>query len=204
MKLAIVPLVFAPAVAAQGDYTAQPQTAEPMVTPMATPIPQVSMPTTMPPTRMSGHDTASLLSRLVSFFDLTHVSTSLSTMPVLMAMVYNPDVGKFVFLSSSVVNSGDTSYVPVCSTDTIISAGTSPVLAQDQSDACPYGIQLTPMPSNAASTLLKTVRIKLRIFQSLFKPAFWRGGMHFKGMRPDYPGMQMMQTKPSVPMMEAS
>ncbi|KAJ1778177.1 hypothetical protein LPJ54_001877, partial [Coemansia sp. RSA 1824] len=113
MKLAITSLIFAVAVAAQGDFTPQPAAIESAPGPMATAMPQVSMPTTMPSTTMGGQDTMSLLTRLVSFFDLTRVSASLTTMPVLMASVYDPTSNKFTFLSSSLVQSGDASYVPV-------------------------------------------------------------------------------------------
>ncbi|KAJ2118350.1 hypothetical protein IW139_002196 [Coemansia sp. RSA 353] len=195
MKLAITSLIFAVAVAAQGDFTPQPAAVESAPGPMATAMPQVSMPTTMPSTTMGGQDTVSLLTRLVSFFDLTRVSASLTTMPVLMASVYDPTSNKFTFLSSSLVQSGDASYVPVCSIDSITSAGSTPVLAQGQSDVCPYGIQLTPMPSNVAARLFKVLRIKVKLFLSLLKPSFWFGRTSFGGM---HNTAQMMQNQPMM------
>ncbi|KAJ2201912.1 hypothetical protein EV180_007672, partial [Coemansia sp. RSA 518] len=61
------------------------------------------------------------------------------------------------------------------------------------SDVCPYGIQLTPMPSNVVARLFKVLRIKVKLFLSLLKPSFWFGRTSFGGM---HNTAQMMQNQP--------
>ncbi|KAJ2826605.1 hypothetical protein IWW50_002283, partial [Coemansia erecta] len=145
MKLAIIPLVFAAAVLAQGDMSTPPaaeSTPAPMETaagsapvPMetvaeGTPVPESPMPTSLPSTHIGGYDTMSLVSRLMSYFDFTHVDATVASTPVVMAGVYDPTTGKFTVLSANVVQSGDAYYVPVCSTDSIVPAGDVPVATQ--------------------------------------------------------------------------
>ncbi|KAJ1840826.1 hypothetical protein LPJ70_004477 [Coemansia sp. RSA 2708] len=214
MKLAITPLVFAAAVMAQGYSTAPapegtesapaPEGTESMPAPEATgsmpipeatgsmPIPEVSMPTILSETQIGGgsQDVFSLLSRLISYFDLSRVSASMSSVPVIIGTVYDPVMNKFTFLSSGVVQSGDSYYVPVCPVADIVAAGMNPVMSQ--SSACTYGMQLTPMPSNAASGLFKVLRLKIRLFLSLLKPSFWLGRAAQGSAQMTRPGAQLM------------
>ncbi|KAJ2125326.1 hypothetical protein IW147_000972 [Coemansia sp. RSA 720] len=205
MKFAIVSLVFAAVVLAQGELStppaaestvapvestvepAEPTGEEPEGTPVETPMPQISMPST----QVSMHDPMSLISRLMSFFDFTHMDVNVASAPVMMATVYDPRTNKFTALSANVVQSGDAYYMPVCSTDSIVAAGDAPAMTQGAT--CSYGIQLTPMPSNAASTLYSLLRTKLRLILSLAKPSFggmgsFRPGMNMGSFRP---GMNM-------------
>ncbi|KAJ2131477.1 hypothetical protein GGF48_001521 [Coemansia sp. RSA 921] len=185
MKFAIVSLVFAAVVLAQGELSTPPAAEstvapvestvapaestgeQPAGTPAETPMPQISMPST----HVGTNDPMSLISRLMSYFDFTRMDVNVASAPVIMATVYDPTTNKFTTLSAHVMQSGDAYYVPVCSTDSIIAAGEVPVMTQDAT--CRYGIQLTPMPSNAASTLYSLLRTKLRLILSLAKPSFW-------------------------------
>ncbi|KAJ2832420.1 hypothetical protein J3B01_004878 [Coemansia erecta] len=230
MKFAIVSLVFAAVVLAQGELSTPPaaestvapaelaaapveSTAapvesttepaestgeEPEGTPVETPMPQISMPST----QVGTNDPMSLISRLMSFFDFTRMDVNVASAPVIMATIYDPTTNKFTALSANVVQSGDAYYVPVCSTDSIIAAEEVPVMTQ--SATCSYGIQLTPMPSNAASTLYSLLRTKLRLILSLAKPSFWgmgsfRPGM---GMGSFRPGMNVGSFRPGMNMGE--
>ncbi|KAJ2503325.1 hypothetical protein GGH96_000346 [Coemansia sp. RSA 1972] len=203
MKFAIVSLVFAAVVLAQGELSTPPaaestvalveSTAapaestgeQPAGTPVETPMPQISMPST----QVGMNDPMSLISRLMSFFDFTRMDVNVASDPVMMATVYDPTTNKFTALSAHVMQSGNAYYVPVCSTDSIVAAGDAPVMTQGAT--CSYGIQLTPMPSNAASTLYSLLRTKLRLILSLARPSFW-------GMSSFRPGMDMSSFRPGM------
>ncbi|KAJ2083281.1 hypothetical protein H4R24_000928 [Coemansia sp. RSA 988] len=209
MKLAITSIVFVAAVALAQDNVSMPPAAE-ASSPAAEVSPtiegQVSpgmeMPTALPAIPMGGDRTASLLARLASFFDMSHVSSDVASMPVVMSKVYDPATGKFVMLSAGVMQSGSAYYVPVCTVDAIASAGTSPVAAV-QPDACSFGVQLTPVPSNAAVALYRVIRTSFKAIMSAARPSFMgfgrsssMGAMHTQA------GVQMaMPTEPSVPQM---
>ncbi|KAJ2476333.1 hypothetical protein IWW56_004978 [Coemansia sp. RSA 2131] len=176
MKFAILPLVFAAAVASQGEAPAF-----------------EAMPSTIhqPQPITSGSDAVSLLTRLMSFFDLSHIASTVTTTPVTITHVYDPSTSKFTHLSASVVTAGDSYYVPVCPVNAIVAAGSTPAVAQ--SDACAFGIQLTPMPSNAAASVFRVLRTKIELFMSLAKQSSgWQGSFSGKGMRQAPPHAPMM------------
>ncbi|KAJ2499831.1 hypothetical protein GGH96_003174 [Coemansia sp. RSA 1972] len=176
MKFAILSPVFAAAVFGQGEapgFEAMPPTIH------------------QPQPITSGSDVTSLLTRLVSFFDLSHIASTVTTTPVTITHVYDPSTSKFTHLSASVVTSGDSYYVPVCPASDIVKAGSIPAVAQ--SDACVFGIQLTPMPSNAAASVFRVLRTKIKLFMSLVKQSSGRHG--------NFPGQGMRQAPPHAPMM---
>ncbi|KAJ2785666.1 hypothetical protein H4R18_000357 [Coemansia javaensis] len=179
MKFAILPIVLAAAVLAQdnsapdqGDestYVSETEGSNAGATPVpavaGSAAPQMAVPTAMPmPAVVPGPSTESLLERLASYFDLSHVTSSIASAPVFMAKVYDPASGKFTMVSSSVMRAGGAYYVPVCPTDAIADAGLTPIV--DAASACSYGIQLTPMPSNAASALYRVVRTAFKAIMS--------------------------------------
>ncbi|KAJ1915915.1 hypothetical protein GGI09_001499 [Coemansia sp. S100] len=76
-------------------------------------------------TQMPSSLTQSLLSRLITYFDMSRVSSVDTTTPVMITEVFDPTMNKFTHLSMNVVQSGDVWYLPVCAIDSIIGAGTS-------------------------------------------------------------------------------
>ncbi|KAJ2083872.1 hypothetical protein H4R24_000524 [Coemansia sp. RSA 988] len=209
MKLTITSIVFAAAVALAQDNVSIPPAAEvsspaaevsPTIEAQASP--GMEMPAALPAIPMGGDRTASLLARLASYFDLSHVSSDIASRPVVMSKVYDPATGKFVIVSGGVMQSGGAYYVPVCTVDAITSAGKSPVSAV-QPDACSYGIQLTPVPSNAAVALYRVIRTSFKAIMSARRPSFMGfgrpssvGAMHTQA------GVEMaMPTQPSEPQM---
>ncbi|KAJ2256856.1 hypothetical protein GGI13_001067 [Coemansia sp. RSA 455] len=80
-------------------------------------MPQVS--------QMPSSLTQSLLSRLISYFDMSRVSSVDATTPVMITQVFDPTMNKFTHLSMNVVQSGDVWYLPVCAIDSITGAETS-------------------------------------------------------------------------------
>ncbi|KAJ2843577.1 hypothetical protein IWW36_005512 [Coemansia brasiliensis] len=134
-------------------------------------------------------DTMSLLNRLVSFFDFSQVGNTFTTAPVVMAPMYNPDTSKFTILSASVMKQGDSYFMPVCPVSAIANAGAE-IPAVAISNGCTMGVQLTPMPMNAASSLYSVLKAKLRIIASLAGPSGWR--MAFGMMRNMMPGSYAM------------
>ncbi|KAJ1936114.1 hypothetical protein FBU59_005162, partial [Linderina macrospora] len=109
----------------------------------------------------------SALARLASFFDFSHISSESTFTPVIVTHVYDPAMRKFTHLSYNVVQNGDAYYVPVCSVDSIVQAGSSAIPA---SDSCQYGIQLAPVPRNAASLVLRAMRMALRLLARASSP----------------------------------
>ncbi|KAJ1722340.1 hypothetical protein LPJ61_005940, partial [Coemansia biformis] len=116
MKFAIASILLA-AVALAQEST--PATSAPEATPTAAPeeMPGAATPATMPPMPMGPSQTESLLARLASYFDLSHVTSDVASMPVFMVKVFDPVTGKFNVLASSVSRSGSSFYVPVCPVD---------------------------------------------------------------------------------------
>ncbi|KAJ2847948.1 hypothetical protein IWW36_003583 [Coemansia brasiliensis] len=214
MKLALSLVLFAAAVAAQGEYTpAAP--AVPAMTPMENESESIEMTEVESPNETEeamatpvtasrpmipagAPDITSMLMQLANKFDFTNVATSVTSAPAIMAIVFDPTSNKFTFLSSTVSQSGGSYYVPVCPVDSITAAGSSSIAAQ--SDVCNYGIQLTSMPSNAASSLLQMLRTKIKLLLSLAKPSYFPGMGLFRGMQQEHPGYQMMQNQHGMPM----
>ncbi|KAJ2420720.1 hypothetical protein GGF41_004144, partial [Coemansia sp. RSA 2531] len=97
--------------------------------------------------------TQSLLSRLISYFDMSRVSSVDTAMPVMITQVFDSTMNKITHLSMNVVQSGDVWYLPVCTIDSITAAGTS--AAPPVPESCQYGIQLAPVPQNAMRMMLR-------------------------------------------------
>ncbi|KAI9503203.1 hypothetical protein BX070DRAFT_234905 [Coemansia spiralis] len=135
-------------------------------------LPGAMLPGTMLPGAMGTHIGSmpsaiqSLLSRLVSYFDMSHVSSINTDTPVLVSHVFDPATGKFTHLTLNVMQSGSSYYIPVCSTDAI--TGTTPASA----DVCPYGIQLNPVPLNVVQAKLNIMHTVHSIIKNLARPLF--------------------------------
>ncbi|KAJ2807492.1 hypothetical protein H4R20_001261 [Coemansia guatemalensis] len=173
MKLSVAPiaLVAATVVVAQYGTTSLPEE-EGTPTVEQPMYPGVQTPAVMPKLQMVyGADTQSLLSRLLSYFDLTHVASDIATMPVVMTKLYDPASNKFTVVSANVMQSGGAYYIPVCPTSAIANAKQTPVMDVEPA-ACGYGIQLTPMPSNAAGALNRVIRTAFKAIMSVSRPSF--------------------------------
>ncbi|KAJ1718150.1 hypothetical protein LPJ61_006805 [Coemansia biformis] len=114
------------------------------------------------------------------------------------------------------MRAGEGYYIPVCPTDVIAQAGSTPAMAL-QPGSCGYGIQLTPLPQNAARSLYSTVRTLFRAILSTANvppasssmagpggPGMMQPGMAQPGMpgmtQPGMPGMaQPGMAQPSMP-----
>ncbi|KAJ2340602.1 hypothetical protein GGH92_006187 [Coemansia sp. RSA 2673] len=129
--------------------------------------------------------TQSLLARLITYFDISRVSSVDTTTPVMTAKVFDPTMNKFTHLSMNVIQSGDMWYLPVCTVDSITAAGAS--AAPPAPESCQYGIQLAPVPQNAMRMMLRVMRTMFRaINAAAMEPTrFWFG-------RPST-GMTMLQ-----------
>ncbi|KAJ2801036.1 hypothetical protein H4R21_002944 [Coemansia helicoidea] len=152
MKLAFAPVVLAAAAAlAQQNPEAAMAAGETARAPVgALPVPA---------------HTVSLLARLASYFDMSHVASSITTMPAAVAHVFDPASGKMTMLAASVMRAGDGYYMPVCPVSDIAQAGSMPAVAT-QAANCGYGIQLTPLPQNAARSLFAAFRTLSRAILS--------------------------------------
>ncbi|KAJ2100113.1 hypothetical protein IW146_009634, partial [Coemansia sp. RSA 922] len=119
--------------------------------------------------------TQSLLVRLISYFDMSRLSSVDTTTPVMTAQVFDPTMNKFTHLSMNVVQSGDVWYLPVCTVDSITAAGAS--AAPPAPESCQYGIQLAPVPQNAMRMMLRVMRTMFRaINAAAMEPTrFWFG-----------------------------
>ncbi|KAJ2057792.1 hypothetical protein GGI17_005444 [Coemansia sp. S146] len=104
--------------------------------------------------------TQSLLARLVSYFDMSRLSSVDTTTPVIVTHVFDPTMNKFTHLAMNVVQSGDVWYLPVCTVDSITAAGASATPPAPES--CQYGVQLAPVPQNAMRTMLRVMRTMFR------------------------------------------
>ncbi|KAJ2720885.1 hypothetical protein GGI07_004330 [Coemansia sp. Benny D115] len=125
------------------------------------------------------------LARLMSFFDMSHVSTVDTQSPVMVTHVFDPTTNKFTHFALDVVQTGNSYYLPVCSVDSITSAGGDQVVSSPES--CQYGIQLTSVPANAVRAKLGLLRTVIRMFKSLAHPSLHFGGFTWST------GMQGMQ-----------
>ncbi|KAJ2696858.1 hypothetical protein FB645_006089 [Coemansia sp. IMI 203386] len=125
------------------------------------------------------------LDRLASMYDMSHVSTMTTGTPVMVADVYDPALNKFTPLSLNVVQAANgVYYMPVCTVDSLTSA-TSPDQAVAQnapSDACQFGIQLSPVPSNAAQAVMNVVSHAFDAVRSAATPMFQAAGAPAPGM----------------------
>ncbi|KAJ1718187.1 hypothetical protein LPJ61_006771 [Coemansia biformis] len=63
------------------------------------------------------------------------------------------------------MRAGEGYYIPVCPADVIAQAGSTPAMAL-QPGSCGYGIQLTPLPQNAARSLYSAARTLFRAILS--------------------------------------
>ncbi|KAJ2464877.1 hypothetical protein GGI02_004863 [Coemansia sp. RSA 2322] len=120
---------------------------------------------------------------------MSHVSSAATSTPVIVSKVFDPASGKFTALAINVVQSGDAYHVPVCTTDSIVAAGSS---AMASTDSCQYGVQLMPVPKNAARILAHIVRTAFRAIMSVSHPSFWLGGSSATDM-PMMPQQQQQQ-----------
>ncbi|KAJ2034531.1 hypothetical protein H4S03_004912 [Coemansia sp. S3946] len=139
-------------------------------------MPQVGQLPQMPQVaQMPSSLTQSLLARLISYFDISRVSSVDTAMPVMTAQVFDPTMNKFTHLSMNVIQSGDVWYLPVCTVDSITAAGAS--AAPPAPESCQYGIQLAPVPQNAMRMMLRVMRTMFRaINAAAMEPTrFWFG-----------------------------
>ncbi|KAJ1943552.1 hypothetical protein FBU59_002876 [Linderina macrospora] len=138
-----------------------------------TPIPNVQPNIPIPNVEVT-EPVQSAVARLASFFDFSHVTNKDTYTPVVVEHVFDPATRKFTHLSYNVVQNGDAYYVPVCSVDSIVQAGSSAVLT---SDSCLYGIQLTPVPRNAARLMFRAMRTVFRLVARVLSPfSMFSGG----------------------------
>ncbi|KAJ2755028.1 hypothetical protein GGI19_001957, partial [Coemansia pectinata] len=106
--------------------------------------------------------TQSLLARLVSYFDVSRLSSVDTATPVIVTQVFDPMMNKFTHLSMNVVQSGDVWYLPVCTVDSITAAAGASAATPPAPESCQYGIQLAPVPQNAMRMLLRVMRTMFR------------------------------------------
>ncbi|KAJ2056236.1 hypothetical protein GGI17_006302 [Coemansia sp. S146] len=139
----------------------------PVVTGQMPQMPQVS--------QMPSSLTQTLLARLISYFDVSRLSSVDTMTPVMVTQVFDPTMNKFTHLAMNVVQSGDVWYLPVCTVDSITAAGAS--AAPPAPESCQYGIQLAPVPQNAMRVMLRVMRTMFRaINTAAMEPTrFWFG-----------------------------
>ncbi|KAJ2064570.1 hypothetical protein GGI17_000897 [Coemansia sp. S146] len=162
----------------------------PVVTGQMPQMPQVAQ---MPQvSQMPSSLTQSLLARLISYFDMSRLSSVDTTTPVMIAKVFDPTMNKFTHLAMNVVQSGDVWYLPVCTVDSITAAAGASA-SPPAPESCQYGIQLAPMPQNAMRMTLRVMRTMFRaINTAAMEPTrFWFG-------RPST-GMTLMHETPETP-----
>ncbi|KAJ2861378.1 hypothetical protein GGH94_004945 [Coemansia aciculifera] len=137
--------------------------------------------------------TQSLLARLVSYFDVSRLSSVDTTTPVMVTQVFDPMMNKFTHLAMNVVQSGDVWYLPVCTVDSITAGARASAATPPAPESCQYGIQLAPVPQNAMRMLLRVMRTMFRaINAAAMEPTrFWFG-------RPSV-GMTLMHETPETP-----
>ncbi|KAJ2252378.1 hypothetical protein GGI13_003315 [Coemansia sp. RSA 455] len=139
-------------------------------------MPQVGQLPQMPQvSQMPSSLTQSLLARLITYFDMSRLSSVDATTPVMTAQVFDPTMNKFTHLSMNVIQSGDVWYLPVCTVDSITAAGAS--AAPPAPESCQYGIQMAPVPQNAMRAMLRAMRTMFRaINAAAMEPTrFWFG-----------------------------
>ncbi|KAJ2858927.1 hypothetical protein GGH94_006374 [Coemansia aciculifera] len=121
--------------------------------------------------------TQSLLTRLISYFDMSHLSSVDTATPVMVIQVFDPTMNKFTHLSMNVVQSGDVWYLPVCTVGSITAATGASAATPPAPESCQYGIQLAPVPQNAMRMMLRVMRTMFRaINTAAMEPTrFWFG-----------------------------
>ncbi|KAJ2556025.1 hypothetical protein EV175_002134 [Coemansia sp. RSA 1933] len=117
--------------------------------------------------QMPGSPVQSLLSRLVSFFDFSHVSSTPTDTPVTFSTVYDPATSKFTHLTADIVQNGDAYYIPVCPVDVVTGVASA--------QGCEYGISLNPVPLNVAQAHLSIIRTLFSIIRNIARPTFMFG-----------------------------
>ncbi|KAJ2840498.1 hypothetical protein FBU31_000363 [Coemansia sp. 'formosensis'] len=129
----------------------------------STPIPNVAgqMPS-MP--QVPSSMTHSMLSCVIEHFDMSHVSSVDTATPVMTVKVFNPTMNKFTLLSMNVIQSGDVWYLPVCTIDSITTAGSS--AASPSPESCQFAIQLSPVPQNAMRVMMRVMRTMFRAIEA--------------------------------------
>ncbi|KAJ2056730.1 hypothetical protein GGI17_006048 [Coemansia sp. S146] len=140
----------------------------PVVTGQLPQMPQVS--------QMPSSLTQSLLARLISYFDMSHLSSVDTTTPVIVTQVFDPMMNKFTHLAMNVVQSGDVWYLPVCTVDSITAAAGASA-TPPAPESCQYGIQLAPVPQNAMRMMLRVMRTMFRAINAAAREPtrFWFG-----------------------------
>ncbi|KAJ2832090.1 hypothetical protein GGI24_001357 [Coemansia furcata] len=114
--------------------------------------------------QMPSSMTQSLLSRLGSYFDMSHLSSVDTATPVMTVKVFDPAMNKLSLLSMNVVQSGDVWYLPVCTIDSITTTGSS--VAPPSPESCQYAIQLAPVPQNAMKMMMRVMRTMVRAIEA--------------------------------------
>ncbi|KAJ2856679.1 hypothetical protein J3B02_001463 [Coemansia erecta] len=124
------------------------------------------------------------LNRLLSMFDMSHVSTETTSAPVMMADVYDPAMNKFTALSLNVAQAGNGMYyIPVCTVDSMSSLSASSLAAQKPaSEICQYAIPLSQVPSNAAQAEMSIVGHAFDAIRSAASPMFQASSVSAPGM----------------------
>ncbi|KAJ2825717.1 hypothetical protein GGI24_003087 [Coemansia furcata] len=106
--------------------------------------------------QMTSSLTQSLLARLGSYFDMSHVSSVDTATPVIVTHVFDLTMDKFTHLSMN--------YLPVCAIDSITAGGSA--VAPPSPESCQFAIQLAPVPQNAMKMIMKVIRAKLRAIEA--------------------------------------
>ncbi|KAJ2810714.1 hypothetical protein H4S07_002510 [Coemansia furcata] len=144
----------------------------------STPIPNVVV-DQMP--QMPHSMTQSLLARLGSYFDMSHLSSVDTATPVMAVKVFDPTMNKYTLLSMNVVQSGDVWYLPVCTIDSITNAGSS--VAPPSPESCQFAIQLAPVPQNAMRMMMRVMRTMFRSIEAAaMEPTRYMFGRPSTGM----------------------
>ncbi|KAJ2383519.1 hypothetical protein GGI05_005290, partial [Coemansia sp. RSA 2603] len=111
------------------------------------------------------------LARLMSSYDLSHVSSVDTTTPVLTSDVFDPSTGKFMPMSMPVMQTSSGGYyMPVCSVDTL-NSGTAP-------ENCQFGVPMMQLPANAARTYASVGGHLVQAIRSAANPMFQVSGMN--------------------------
>ncbi|KAJ2332393.1 hypothetical protein GGI00_002809 [Coemansia sp. RSA 2681] len=134
--------------------------------------------------QMPGSLTQSPLLHLISYFDMSLISSINTTMPAMITHVFDPVMNKFTHLSMNVIQSGDMWYLPVCTVDSVTAAGSSAALPAPES--CQYGIKLAPVPQKAMRMMLRVLCMMFRAFRAIraaaMEPTSFWFGRSFTGM----------------------
>ncbi|KAJ2813995.1 hypothetical protein H4S07_000238 [Coemansia furcata] len=146
-----------------------------------TPIPNVVIGQTPQVAQMPHSMTQSLLARLSSYFDMSHLSSVDTATPVMTVKVFDPTMNKYTLLSMNVVQSGDVWYLPVCTINSITTAGSS--AAPPLPESCQFAIQLTPVPQNAMRMMMRVMRTMVRSIEAAaIEPTRYMFGRASTGM----------------------